>query len=58
MNLRKFISLFKRLGRDESGAAVIEYVLIAGLIIVGTIATIFAVGPKVLARWTSVNSSL
>ncbi len=58
MNLRTFTSLFKRLGHDESGAAVMEYALIAGLIIVGVIATIGAVGPKVLARWTSVNSSL
>jgi pilus assembly protein Flp/PilA len=43
---------------DESGGEVIEWVLIAGLIIVATITTIFAVGTKVLARWTSVNSSM
>jgi Flp pilus assembly pilin Flp len=43
---------------DESGGEVIEWVLIAGLIIVATITTIFAVGNKVLARWTSVNSSM
>jgi Flp pilus assembly pilin Flp len=43
---------------DESGGEVIEYVLIAGLIIVATITTIFAFGTKVLARWTSVNSSM
>lgn len=58
MNLRSLKSLFKRLGRDESGSAVMEYALIAGLVIVGVIATIGAVGPKVLARWTSVNASL
>ena len=50
--------LFGRLLADEGGAAVLEYVLIAGLIIVGTIAVIAAFGGKVMARWTSVNNSL
>ena len=49
---------FKRLFRDERGGEIIEYVLIAGLIIVATITTIAAVGTKVLARWTSVNASM
>ncbi len=47
-----------RLLADEGGAAVLEYVLIAGLIIVGAIAVIASFGAKVMARWTSVNSSL
>jgi pilus assembly protein Flp/PilA len=47
-----------RVLQDEGGAAVLEYVLIAGLIIVGTIAVIAALGGKVLARWTSVDDSL
>jgi Flp pilus assembly pilin Flp len=50
--------LVGRLLADEGGAAVLEYVLIAGLIIVGTIAVIAAFGVKVMARWTSVNNSL
>jgi pilus assembly protein Flp/PilA len=53
----KVRSLGARLLADESGAEVMEYVLIAGLIIVGTIATIAALGTKVLARWTSVETS-
>lgn len=59
VNARKIQSVVVRLIRDESGAEVMEYVLIAGLIIVGTIATIAGLGTKVLGRWTSVkNSSL
>ena len=50
--------LVGRLVADEGGAAVLEYVLIAGLIVVVAIAVIAAFGGKVLARWTSVNSSL
>jgi Flp pilus assembly pilin Flp len=52
------IATFKALIRDERGGEVLEYALIAGLIIVGAIALISAVGNKVLARWTSLNGSL
>jgi len=49
----------RKLLADERGGEVIEYALIAGLIIVGTVAVIAAFGTKVVARWTSVtNSSL
>jgi Flp pilus assembly pilin Flp len=48
----------QRLFRDERGTETIEYALIAGLIIVAAIVVIGAVGTKVLARWTSTNSSL
>ena len=47
-----------RMVRDEQGGEVLEYVLVAGLIIAGTVSLIATFGTKVLARWTSVNSSL
>ena len=47
-----------RLFRDDAGGEVIEYALILGLIIVTAIVIIGTVGTKVLARWTSVNSSM
>ena len=50
-NLRKLIT-------DEQGGEVLEYVLIAGLIVVGCVGLIGAYGTKVLARWTSVNNSM
>jgi len=43
---------------DEQGGEVMEYVLIAGLISVCAIAVITTIGTKVLARWTSINSSM
>jgi pilus assembly protein Flp/PilA len=43
---------------DEQGGEVLEYALIAGLIIVAAIAVITSVGGKVVARWSSLNSSL
>lgn len=47
-----------RLARDDHGGEVIEYALILGLIVVACIVIVGAVGTKVLARWTSVNSSM
>lgn len=44
--------------RDERGGEVIEWALVAGLVVIATIALIGAVGTKVLARWNSVDSSL
>jgi Flp pilus assembly pilin Flp len=48
----------KRLLTDESGGEVLEYALIAGLIVVASIAMIAKVGVKVLARWGSLDSSM
>jgi Flp pilus assembly pilin Flp len=50
--------LVGRLWSDEQGGEVLEYALIAGLIVVAAIAVIGAVGTKVLARWNSLNSGL
>ena len=51
-------TLLNKLVRDEQGGEVLEYALIAGLIVVAAIAIIGAVGTKVMARWTSLNNSM
>jgi pilus assembly protein Flp/PilA len=51
-------TLLMKLVKDERGGEVLEYTLIAGLIVVAAIAVIGTVGSKVLARWTSLNSSM
>ena len=48
----------RRLVADEQGGEVLEYALVAGLIVVAAIATIASVGGKVLAAWNNLNSSL
>lgn len=48
----------KKLLVEENGGEVLEYALIAGLVIVAAIAVVASVGDKVLARWTSLNTSL
>lgn len=47
-----------RLIHEDQGGEVLEYALIAGLIVVAAIATIKSLGIKVLARWTSINGSM
>ena len=51
-------AMFGKLLSDERGGEVLEYALIMGLIVVASIAVIGTVGGKVLARWSSVNSSM
>jgi Flp pilus assembly pilin Flp len=43
---------------DERGGEVLEYALVAGLMVTGAIGVIGCVGTKVVARWTSLNDSL
>ena len=43
---------------DERGGEVLEYALIAGLIVVAAIAAITSVGTAVLGKWTSVQTSM
>jgi Flp pilus assembly pilin Flp len=50
-------SLFVDLVKDENGGEVLEYALIAGLIVVAAIAAIGVVGTKVLARWNSLSGA-
>ncbi len=51
-------NLLGRILKDDRGGEVLEYALIAGLIVVAAIAVITTVGTKVLARWNSLNSSM
>ena len=47
----------RRLALEETGGEVLEYALIAGLIVVAAIAAIKVVGTKVLARWNSLSGA-
>jgi pilus assembly protein Flp/PilA len=54
----KATKLLKRLRQDEDGAALIEYTVLLGILIVAVIATIGTVGTWVSGQWTTLNSSL
>lgn len=51
-------NLLKKLVKDEQGGEVLEYALIAGLIVVAAIAVITTVGEKVVAKWNAVDAGL
>jgi len=52
------MQMLKKLIADDRGGEVLEYALIAGLIVVAAIAVITTVGQKVLAKWNAVDSGL
>jgi Flp pilus assembly pilin Flp len=51
-------AILRSLLHDENGAEVLEYAFVLGLVIVAAITVIGAVGAKVVARWTSINSGM
>ncbi len=56
--MKTYKNLLAKLVKDEQGGEVLEYALIAGLIVIAAIAVIGSVGTKVLARWTSLNAGM
>jgi pilus assembly protein Flp/PilA len=50
--------LLKQLRKDEDGAALIEYTVLLGILIVAVIVTIGAVGTWVSGQWTGLNAAL
>jgi Flp pilus assembly pilin Flp len=56
--MRRLRWLAIRLAIDERGGEILEYVLMAGLIVAATVAVVATVGSKVQARWTTVSNSL
>jgi pilus assembly protein Flp/PilA len=50
--------MLARLIRDDQGGEVLEYAIVAGLIVVAALVVIISVGSKVSADWTSLNSGM
>jgi len=57
-NMNSLKTLVRKLLSYEQGGEVLEYALIAGLIVVAAVAVIGTVGTRVLARWTSIDAGL
>ena len=51
-------NLFNRFVREEEGQDLIEYGLLIGIITVACITAIKAIGPKVAAYFTTLNTNL
>jgi pilus assembly protein Flp/PilA len=46
------------LRKDEDGAALVEYTVLLGILLVGVIVTIGLVGTWISGRWTALNTAL
>lgn len=47
----------QRLAGDQSGAALIEYSVLIGLITVAAVALISTAGETIVAKWTALNAT-
>jgi len=56
--MSKFLSIFKKIGKDEDGAALIEYTVLLGILLVAVIVVIGAVGKWVNNEWVALNTNL
>jgi pilus assembly protein Flp/PilA len=45
-------------GKDESGAAMVEYTILTGMITVAVIVAVIAVGGWVNGQWTALRTAL
>jgi pilus assembly protein Flp/PilA len=56
--MREVQKVLKKLKTDEDGAALIEYTVLLGILLVAVIAIIGAVGTWINGKWQALNTSL
>jgi Flp pilus assembly pilin Flp len=56
--MRNAFHVLRRLLHSEEGTEVLEWGLVAGLIVVGCIAAISLIGPKVKSIWETANTAI
>jgi pilus assembly protein Flp/PilA len=54
----KTLQLLNRLARDEEGAALVEYTVLLGIMLVAVVTTIGLVGGWVNTKWTALWTAL
>ena len=53
--LKSYVSHFKK---DEDGAALIEYTVLLGILLIAVIAIVGAVGRWISTEWTALNNAI
>jgi pilus assembly protein Flp/PilA len=56
--MSKAWNLARRLGNDEEGAALIEYTVLLGILLIAVIVTIGLVGTWINTKWTALQGQL
>jgi pilus assembly protein Flp/PilA len=57
-DMRQASQLIKKLKRDENGAALVEYTVLLGVMLVAVISTIVLVGGWVNTKWSALWTAL
>ncbi|WP_245424238.1 Flp family type IVb pilin [Methylovirgula sp. 4M-Z18] len=56
--MSKAVAILNKLGKDEDGAALVEYTVLLGILLVAVIATIVTVGGWISAKWAALSSGI
>jgi pilus assembly protein Flp/PilA len=56
--MSKALQLLNKLARDEEGAALVEYTVLLGIMLVAVVTTIGLVGGWVNTKWTALWTAL
>jgi pilus assembly protein Flp/PilA len=56
--MSKVLAFIENFRKDEDGAALIEYTVLLGIMLVTVIATIIAVGTWINGKWTALNGAI
>lgn len=56
--MSKALGLLKKFKKDEEGAALIEYTVLLGILLVAVITIISFVGGWIKSEWTALSSAL
>jgi pilus assembly protein Flp/PilA len=56
--MRKALQIIKKLQKDEEGAALVEYTVLLGIMLVAVIGTIGLVGGWMSNKWTALSNAL
>ena len=56
--MEKALALVRQLKDNEDGAALIEYTVLLGIMLVAVIATIVLVGAWIARQWTTLQATL
>ena len=56
--MRKFLGTLVKFGKDEEGAALIEYTVLLGIMLVAVIAAIVFVGGWIGTQWAALQAAL
>ena len=56
--MTKILALVQKIKNDEEGAALIEYTVLLGIMLVAVIATIVLVGTWITEQWNTLEGTL